>query len=679
MTRLRSKVVIFLFGFILGLFSLIFFIGFILVNPQMKGYVKEVYKKIKQEVPASKIKSIAINTKSLLEVHSLIPEKFLNFPFPGTRAEQSNGVVSWIAPLSMRVRPLDSPPSSSIGQKGSSPPIKLVGLKGETVSFQVILKSTKSVHDVKVSLVPSSDSFSESCISSHRFLEYYEHFKASAVKYGPIHTLDVPDPLIPFHDPYTPGRKIIEDLPLSEKTNTPIWIDVHFSKKCPAKHFQETLVIQSSDKTIRSTPVDMEVLNAILPERVGLDRWMELYTSRFWRNGMVTSQEEFRQMYWKAFILGHKYGFATNDAGDNTPRIQWDWKTGTPLSVDWTDYDALYSPMISGQLTGLSPNVWCLPIQTYQLGVGWWGGFTILGDKQSPISSWKGVPDHATQQLAKLIVQHWKDKGWPINRGFAYIFDEPMHKLYYYGDTYKLIAKEAESLHKGSKNQLRVMITDAPYIWRRKQAGHDKKVMVGKVDIWAAGAETYIPERMQERQRNGDRTWFYQAGGPPFIGQNDLYSFGPGFRMWFWTAWKYRVNGVFYWADTFWNDNRKGSNPYESPGLGDGTIFYPGKQLHYIGFPDIEGPIPSVRMAQWRRGYEDYKYLYLLKQKGKGNLADQQVNNLVKKALDDGGYFPYWRNPLWQKPGAWSHDPQAWHKARIRMARKIAELYGATQ
>lgn len=676
MTGLKSKIWIFLIGFFFGIISLVFVIGFVLLNPKMKELVKKAYTEFKNNVPASQIKSMALNTKSLLELHTLVPSKFLNFPFPGTRAEESDDVVTWIAPLSMRVQPLDSPPSSSIGTKGSSKPIHLIGLKGETVSFQVILRSKNSNVPVSLSVIPSSDPSLASCVTIHRYLEFFEHFKASAIKYGPINTLDVPDPLIPFHDPYTPGRKIVENLSLSKKSNIPIWIDVHFSKNCSGKHYYETLVVKTKDKIIRSTSIDMEVLNVTMPEHVGLDRWMEVFVSRFWRNGMVNSPEEFRQMYWKAFTLAHQYGFSTNDA-DSLPKIQWNWKTGDPISVDWSDYDSLFGPMISGQLTGSTPNVWCLPIQTYQLGVGWWGGFTILGDKQSPISAWKGIPDHAAQQLAKLIVQHWQEKGWPINRGFAYIFDEPMHKLYYYADTYKLIAKEAESLHKGSNNKIRVMITDAPYIWRRKQAGHDKKVMVGKIDIWAAGAEVYIPGRMQERQKDGNRVWFYQAGGPPFIGQNDLYSFGPGFRMWFWTAWKYRVNGVFYWADTFWNDNRKGSNPYESPGIGDGMIFYPGKQLHYIGYPDIEGPIPSVRMAQWRRGYQDYKYLYLLKQKGQGAEADQRVDELVKKALDDGGYFPYWRNPLWQKPGDWSHDPQAWHKSRIEMARRISELYKA--
>lgn len=50
----------------------------------------------------------------------------------------------------------------------------------------------------------------------------------------------------------------------------------------------------------------------------------------------------------------------------------------------------------------------------------------------------------------------------------------------------------------------------------------------------------------------------------------------------------------------------------------DGVQFYPGHQLHFLGVPDINGPAPSIRVSQWCRGYQDYKYFFLLKQKAMG-------------------------------------------------------------
>ncbi|MHB8422760.1 MAG: DUF4091 domain-containing protein [Leptospirales bacterium] len=384
--------------------------------------------------------------------------------------------------------------------------------------------------------------------------------------------------------------------------------------------------------------------------------------------------EFFDQLYNRYFQVAHQYGFATNDCGETPVRIQWDWSSGNPLSVNWKDYDEMMGPELSGKLTGNSPNSWCLPIATYSLGLRMWGGFHAGGQNPSSIDSWKGIPDIATQNLAKLIVQHWKEKGWPISRGFVYAFDEPAHQLYYH-DLYKLIGQVATSIHKGSDHKIGFMLTDAPWVWYRTQENHDKRSMYDKVDIWAPGANVYIPERLREYQKRGRRAWFYQ-GRPPFVAATDLSATGLGFRMWFWAAWKYHTNGVFYWASNMWNGNSQAINPYTNGGGGDGEVFYPGRQLHFLGIPDIDGPVPSIRMAQWRRGYEDYKYFYMLRQKGHGNDADNIVNALVKRALDDGGYIPYWRNPLWTKPGDWNHDPNAWHKARVAMAHEIEKLYG---
>lgn len=674
MKGFSKKFLWFLVGLTTGILAIALVAFFILTSPPLRTQLKDTVKKIlKYHQSFAVINTLETKSKDLLHPGIVIPERFLHYPFPGNRIEKSGSFLTWIAPMSDRIQPQDKPPSNLVGKKNSSPSIRLVGLRGETLSFQLVIRSSQETSNIHVNFSVNHDSPAASCITTHRFLEYYEHFVASDVKYGPVHPHDIPDPLIPFHDPYIPSRIIVSGIHVVSDFNQPVWLDIKYSKKClPGKYYGH-LIIRSGEKILRKTPVRFEVLKPVLPDSAPISRWMQLYVSRLYHGGMVNNDEEFQLMYRRAFKLAHNYGFATNDPGDIQPRVQWDWKTGTPLSVDWTYYDNLYGPMISGKLTGSTPNIWSLPIQTYSLGVGMWGGFTILGNNPSPIKNWKGVPDIATQNWAKLIVQHWKEKGWPINRTFAYIFDEPIHKLYYYADTYKLIAKESNSLHKGS-TKIRVMITDVPYITYKNQLGHKKLVMVGKVNIWAGAAEQFIPSRMQERQKQGDHVWFYQAGGPPFIGQNDLYSLGPGFRMWFWTAWKYHVDGVFYWADTFWDDNQKNLNPFKNQGLGDGTIMYPGKQLHYIGFPDIEGVIPSVRMAQWRRGYEDYRYFTLLKKLGQENKANKLVDKLVLHALDDGGYLPYWRSPLWQKPGDWSHNPQDWHEARIDMAHQIVQI-----
>lgn len=620
---------------------------------------------------------LAIRQKTDHSISALRPggKTETRIAYPGSRAEENRGVVSWISPFSDRIPPTEVPPERRVHPVGQTRPLVLTGLKGETLSFQLVLRSDKPVQGITLRIQPDPANSGSSCISTHRFLEIYMRLMIHTIsKYGPLKELINPDPLIPFTDPYSPGRRVVSSVSLKPNFDQPVWLDVHFAHQCQAGNYRGTLEVLSNGQIIRKTPLTFEILDAALPGKVGLDRWSELYVSRFYHGENIHSDQEFQGLYQRYFTVAHQYGFAMNDAGDIRPDIRWDWSKGIPTSINWDYYDKLFGPMITGKLTGGSiPNVWCLPIQTYALGIGWWGGFTILPTPPSPIEKWHGLPDKAAQELAKLIVSHWEEKGWPLKRGFVYLVDEPMHKLYYYSDIYRLIALSAESLHKGSNGKIRVMITDAPYVWDKRQAGHHKSVMIGNIDIWAAGGSTFIPDRMSAMQKMGARTWFYQAG-PPFLGQNDLSDTGIGIRMWFWTAWKYNVNGVFYWAATFWNDNTEKANPYTHGGNDDGVLFYPGHQLHFLGFPDINGPVPSIRVSQWRRGYQDYKYFVLLKQKGHGADADRLVNRMVRKALDDGGYIPYWHNPLWWKPGDWVHDPRIWHKLRVDMAREIANL-----
>lgn len=620
---------------------------------------------IKTVHPFEKIRKVESTAKSILikpdplSLAALSPP-----PFPGTQTEQSQGITSWIDPTSDRIPPTEVPTFNSVQKAGTSLPIRLSGFKGETASFQLVLRSEKPVTDLHVSIHPDQSDPNISCISIHRFYEWYE----------PIAKKTTPDPLIPFHDPYDPQRVIVRKIDLKSSTDQPIWVDVHLSRSCPAHTFHANLLIKNQTGLIRTTSITITVLNATLPKNIKFDRWMQLYVSRFWRGESIPNDTEYKKLFYRYVKLGHEYGFATNDVDSiAVPNINFDWNTGKVIATDWSHYDDLMGPILSGQVTGSSPNAWALPVRTGMLGMGTWGGFSIHSGISSPISKWKGIPDTAAQGLAKAITEHWKEKGWPLKNAFVFAFDEPEHQLYY-PDVYKLIATVADSIHKGSNNQLRFMVTDTPYAWDRKQLAYDKSVMKGKIDIWAPGATVFMPDRMAKLQEAGAETWFYQTG-PPFIGASDLYSTGVGFRMWFWAAWKYHTNGIFYWAANFWPDNTLAVNPYTNPGTGDGIVFYPGHQLHLIGFPDIDGPVPSIRMAQWRRGYEDYQYFVMLKQKGHGKEVDELVNKLVHKALNDGDYFPYWRNPLWQKPGAWSHDPTDWHKARVEMSQKIEFLY----
>jgi len=659
-------------GIMLSLFMGVFAVGlgvFILKNPHGR-LATIVFGKSNQFgllTPVFSAKKLAINTLKDLKTPELkvrFPLAFQEVPFAGTRVEKSGSLTSWIAYTSDRVQIDSSPPPEKVKGKNLSRPIVLRGLKGETLSFQLVLRSKRDLDDVHVSIVQGADS-QTSCIQFHRFKEIF--LKVMLQNNGNLKKIINPDPLVPFSDPYTPGRRLIKDLKLTEDQNQPVWIDVHYSRTCRSGDYSGKIQIVREGKILRSSKLIFHISPQTLPNHLQLSRWMQLYIGRFnYGEGQSSSEAQFANLFSRYYALGNKYGFATGDCGTLGPTFHWDDK-GSLVSVDWSSYDYIEGPVLSGNLTGSPPNAWCFPLKTYSLGN--FNGFTYQGRTPSDINDWKGIPERSVEQLAKAVVQHWKEKGWSLSKGFDYIWDEPDHQLYY-PYIYDLIANISVALHKGSDNQIKTMVTDTPYIWNRHQVGHHKHVMYNKIDIWAPGAAVYIPDKIQKYKDDGKKTWFYTAG-PPFLGQSDLTGKGPGFRMWFWTAWKYNVNGVFYWASDFWSGNTVMDSPYTKGGSEDGVVFYPGHQLHFLGIPDIDGPVPSVRMAQWRRGVEDYKYFLLLKMDGQEKYIDSLISALIPNALNVGGYLPAWKHPLGGREGDWNHDPKVWHMTRIEMLRKI--------
>jgi hypothetical protein len=80
------------------------------------------------------------------------------------------------------------------------------------------------------------------------------------------------------------------------------------------------------------------------------------------------------------------------------------------------------------------------------------------------------------------------------------------------------------------------------------------------------------------------------------------------------------------------------TKPIYTPGetrWGNGVLFYSGARLPDIGFPQIDGPLSSLRMKAYRRGLQDYEYCWLLAQKGKRSIADSAILKVIPVALTE--------------------------------------------
>jgi hypothetical protein len=145
----------------------------------------------------------------------------------------------------------------------------------------------------------------------------------------------------------------------------------------------------------------------------------------------------------------------------------------------------------------------------------------------------------------------------------------------------------------------------------------------------------------EEQAKGGEATWYIscdQAYPQPnyFI---DAPVLDPVMVPWI-TA-RYKMNGILYWAANFWNQT---PDPWLDPVTfisgfdcsggyvlnGEGSLVYPGNHTkRYTGQPDVNGPVSSIRFEMLREGIEDYEYLWMLKEKGAGDFAEDIIRDMV--------------------------------------------------
>jgi hypothetical protein len=115
------------------------------------------------------------------------------------------------------------------------------------------------------------------------------------------------------------------------------------------------------------------------------------------------------------------------------------------------------------------------------------------------------------------------------------------------------------------------------------------------------------------------------------------------------------LSGLLYWRIDKWpsdpwnNVNNAGS--YSSANYpGEGMLVYPGEPV------GVKGVVASMRLKWLRDGVQDYDYVQILKDLGKGDLAMQIAHSVGSD----------WTN--------WTRDPSAIESARQKLGEAIDQL-----
>ncbi len=346
-----------------------------------------------------------------------------------------------------------------------SPVITMAGSGRETVSFQLFISASSkaALSHVSVNVSPltgagtlTSDNTGKSDVT--RYLEGYVPYSGlnPDVPTQVQANGQMPDPLIPFYDPYDPGNPAVAT-PFNVQANTTqgVWVNISIPANQRPGNYTGRVTISGNGIARTTIPLHLTVWSGSLPAFDAgsvdakyadmLKSWLPFYRSNFDGGegmtcggpGCTTEQA----LYEKYQIMGHNYDMdvqidadaPTNNGCYPTGSCTSFTTDGTKSSLDWTAYDAYVGPALTpGRLfsDGTAMRVFDSPLSTAGSG-GWSGGGYSWYDNNydgfsgglAPAGMVQLFGNYANQISKHFAANHIK-KGWATTELIAYDYDE---------------------------------------------------------------------------------------------------------------------------------------------------------------------------------------------------------------------------------------------------------------
>jgi hypothetical protein len=293
----------------------------------------------------------------------------------------------------------------------------------------------------------------------------------------------------------------------------------------------------------------------------------------------------------------------------------------------WEEYCKRYGKYFSGAAFTESPGKG-VPMYLWRLGFG------------NP-----DADDATLRQQIKATVDFFGKKGWldSIVLGGP---DEPKPNMF------AQIGKVAKFTREASDGKLRYFLPGAD----------PQPVYQDYVDIWDGCWSQKDLAWQAERLKAGQHIWYAGGFGAPANPCMDSAAYGN--RSWPWVGWKYHYEGFEMWHSVYWVDKFNGVyhmpsdqradvdrnpekylNVWKNPAPltfdegrkrhgerwkddilqnGSTSIFYPG---YDVGLP--KQVVASFKAKDYRRGAQDYEYLWLLDQAGEKEMIEDVLARLL--------------------------------------------------
>lgn len=535
-----------------------------------------------------------------------------------TQVEIEAKVFVWAVPAEQKVRPGDRIERDNLVWSGKEKKIRVGGGGNEHVPFQVII--TTPIPEGRRPKAPAgffieaSDlkSSAGSVIAKSQINLFLEHYIMLYAKSSPVgETGYWPDALAPIKKPFS------MDAQYAVVANRPIWVDVSIPTGTPAGVYNGTIRVTQNGKLLETLQVEVQVYNFSLPEDTHLITYMNI--SRGWLAGFYNKPandpeiEKLTQTYYD-FLYANRM-----EPWFNYPLEPEISVKGGKIAVKFDD--ARYQYYMN-------------KLRTKRVLLEAYPSELRRHIGAEPFSN---AFNEKVKSYLSQVASYFEKNGWKDRLVFNSPVDEPNTK-----EDFEETREWARLVHEAT-DEVPFLSTKTPL---PNKEYPDWGTLRGHVDNFSIhGNHMNNPELQQaiieEQAKGGEMTWYISCD--QVYPQPNYFIDAPALDLVMvpWITARYKMDGILYWALNFWSQT---PDPWldavtfisgfvcSDGGVlnGEGSVIYPGDQTEkYTGQPNVNGPVSSIRFELLREGIEDYEYLWMLKDAGDEQFAEEQVRNMV--------------------------------------------------
>ncbi|MEX2232939.1 MAG: glycoside hydrolase domain-containing protein [Cyclobacteriaceae bacterium] len=528
-------------------------------------------------------------------------------------------VVVWAAPAEQKVRPDDRVENSNLVWSAQEKKVMIAGAGNEHVPFQVIVTTPippgRRPKAPEGFFIEASDLTAQvgKVIPKSQIQLFLEHYIMLYAKSSPVGDTGYwPDALAPLKKPFNMNAQY------AVVANRPVWIDVSIPSGTAAGIYKGTLRISQHGKLLETINIEMEVYNFSLPQETHLITYMNIskgWLARFYNKAASDPEiEKLTQTYYD-FLYANRM-----EPWFNYPLEPEITVKGGKIEVKFDDtrYQYYMNKLKTKRVL----------LETYP------SNLRRQMEGAEPFS--KDFNEKVESYLSQ-VESYFEKHGWKDRLVFNSPIDEPNTK-----EDFEETRQWARLVHDAT--------THVPFLSTKSplppKNNPDWGTLRGHVDNFSIhGNSMNNPELKQaiieEQGKGGEMTWYISCD--QVYPQPNYFIDAPALDLVMvpWITERYKMDGILYWALNFWSQT---PDPWLdavtfisgfvcSDGWvlnGEGSLLYPGDRTErYTGQPDVTGPVSSIRFELLRDGIEDYEYLWMLKDAGDKEFADEQVRNLV--------------------------------------------------